>query len=160
MIQIGWMKKNRVLILVLACFFSCRQLDIFEKNTNIPGMQWKSNVAVSGTFMIQDTTVSYNLLIVIRHTDAYRYNNLWLKVGIQAPGDTLRLQRKEFELGNDARGWEGLGMSDIWELRKPLNNIPGRFKKPGLYHFSIYQDMREDPLPNILSAGLRIEKVK
>jgi len=32
------------------------------------------------------------------------------------------------------------------------------FKKPGNYTFAIEQIMREDPLKNILNAGLRIEK--
>jgi hypothetical protein len=49
-------------------------------------------------------------------------------------------------------------MNDIWEVRKLLNGKPRRFKKTGEYKFRIFQIMREDPLKNVMSAGLRVEK--
>ena len=79
---------------------------------------------------------------------------------MQTPGDSMRYQKQDLQLGNDANGWEGTGMNDIWEVRKLLNEEPRRFKKAGAYNFSIVQIMRENPLLHIMSAGLRLEKVK
>ena len=144
---------------VLACsFFSCRQLDVFEKNTPIPHYRWKSNFSAEGSFIINDTLVPYNIYIVLRHTDAYMYNNIWVNVGLKAPGDTMYFQRLNLVLGHDATGWEGTGMNDIWEDRKLINRQPRRFIKKGEYKFSIKQAMRDDPLPGIMSAGLRVVK--
>lgn len=143
----------------LACiFYSCRQIDLFEKNVSIPNYEWKSSFAANGTFVIEDTLSAYNLSIVLRHTDAYAYNNIWLSVGLQSPGDTLYFQKIDLALGSDAKGWEGTGMNDIWEVRKLLNGRPRRFKKKGEYHFRINHIMRNEPLANVMSAGLRVEK--
>ena len=137
---------------------SCKQIDIFEKSTVIPDYEWKSNFIISGSFKITDTISAYSIYLVLRHTDAYKYNNIWLNIGLQPPGDSLIKQKVDLKLGDDANGWEGNGMNDIWELRKLLNGEPRRFKKAGEYHFTIAQIMRDEPLLHVMSAGLRIEK--
>ena len=136
----------------------CKQIDVFEKNTAIPQNKWKGNFAAKGNFVITDTLAHYEISVVLRHTDAYRYNNIWLNIGLQSPGDSLFYQKVNLSLGNDADGWYGSGMNDIWEVRKKLTDKPMRFKKAGTYNFSIFQIMRDDPLPEVMSAGLRITK--
>jgi gliding motility-associated lipoprotein GldH len=137
---------------------SCGQVDIFEKNTSIPGYKWSTAFTATGSFDIKDTLSAYNIYIVLRHSDAYAYNNIWLNVGLQSPGDTMYTQKIDLSLGSNPGGWEGTGMNDIWEVRKLLNSKPSRFKKAGEYKFSIGQLMRDNPLPDVMSAGLRIEK--
>lgn len=136
----------------------CRQIDVYEMNTPIPKYKWQHSFAAPGTFIIKDTAASYNVSIVLRHTDAYAYNNIWLNVGLQSPGDSMYYQKIDLSLGNDAGGWEGAGMNDIWEVRKLLNSRSIRFKKAGTYHFRILHMMRDEPLENVMSAGLRVEK--
>ena len=153
----------RLLILPIAfCLLlnSCTQIDIFEKNTAIPKYEWQNNFTVTGKFRITDTVAAYSIYLVLRHTDAYQYNNIWLNIGLQPPGDSMHIQKIDLKLGDDANGWEGTGMNDIWEVRKLLNGEPQRFKRAGDYVFSISQIMRDNPLLHILSAGLRIEKKK
>ena len=149
-----------LIISVSTWLTACTRLDVFEKNVVIPKNQWPYSLQPAFDFSINDTTSSYNLYIVLRHTDAYRYNNIWLNVGTQSPGDSTRYQKFELQLGSDAKGWEGTGMDDIWELRKLITNGPVKFNKAGNYHFSVAQIMRENPLPNIMNIGIRVEKVK
>jgi gliding motility-associated lipoprotein GldH len=154
------MIKARFLLVAISCcllFTSCKQLDVFEKDTPIPQYLWADTFKPSFDFDITDTTVQYKLFIVIRHTDAYRYNNIWLNIGSKFPDEKLTNQKLELQLGNDATGWDGNGMDDIWEVRKPI--AKGNFKA-GKYTFTIGQIMRENPLPNIMSVGVRIEKVQ
>jgi gliding motility-associated lipoprotein GldH len=153
--------SKKISFLFAACciiLLACNHLDLFEKNTPIPGYEWKSDFAVNGSFSIADTTAAYILFIVLRHTDSYKYNNIWLNVGIQNPGDTMFYQKLDLQLGYDAGGWEGSGMNDIWEIRKPLNATPLRFIKPGNFNYSIRQIMRDNPLLHVMSIGLRVEK--
>ena len=96
----------------------------------------------------------------MRHTDAYKYNNVWLSFGSQAPGDTMHSQNLDITLGNDAKGWEGKGMDDIFEYRKNITPGPVPLKKAGTYTFTLSQIMRENPIDHILNVGVRIEKVK
>lgn len=145
-------------IIALVQLSSCRQVDVYEKNKVIPKMEWHQSFAAEGSFDITDTLATYSLGVVLRHTDAYDYNNIWLNVGLQAPGDTMMYQKIDLRLGSDAQGWEGAGMNDIWEVRKPLNAAPRRFIKAGTYQFKIFQVMRDEPLRNVMSAGLRVEK--
>jgi gliding motility-associated lipoprotein GldH len=159
------LKKYKVQFFCLSlvyCLFisSCTQIEIFEKNTTIPEYEWQQNFTATGDFIITDTVAAYSIYLVLRHTDAYQYNNIWLNVGLQPPGDSMHIQKINLVLGNDANGWEGSGMNDIWDLRKLLNGGPRRFKQPGKYCFSISQIMRDNPLLHIMSAGLRIEKQK
>ena len=143
---------------LILIFISCKQVNLFEKNTVIPDYQWQNEFIVKGNFNITDTLSLYNIFLVIRHTDAYKYNNIWLNIGFQAPVDSMHYQKINIQLATDISGWEGSGMNDIWELRKSLNDKPRPFKMAGAYHFSINQIMRDNPLSNIMSVGLRVEK--
>jgi gliding motility-associated lipoprotein GldH len=138
-------------------FNSCTQIKIFEKDTAIPNYQWQPGFAAKGDFVIAEPAASYNIYLVLRHTDAYKYNNIWLNLGLQPPGDSMHVKKVNLILGDDANGWDGTGMNDIWEVRKLMNS---QALKPGKYSFSISQIMRDNPLLHIMSVGLRIEKKK
>lgn len=152
------MKVRFLLLSIICCsvFCSCTKIDVFEKDTAIPQYQWADTFVPSFDFDITDTAAQYKLYIVLRHTDAYGYNNIWLNIGSRFPGTGVRYQKVELQLGNDADGWAGAGMDDIWEVRKPI--ATGVFKS-GKYTFSIGQIMRENPLPDIMSVGIRVEKL-
>jgi len=139
---------------------SCNTIDIYEKTAAIPGHAWKSSFKPSFSFTIKDTTVPYQLFIVLRHNEKYNYNNIYINLYVQFPGkDSIQKIQLPLTLANN-EGWLGSGMDDIYEHRIQLTQ-QGRdfyFKKPGNYTFSIEQIMREDPLQNVLDIGLRIEK--
>jgi gliding motility-associated lipoprotein GldH len=84
---------------------------------------------------------------------------VWLRIGLKTPSDSFNYQNINLVLATDAKGWEGTGMDDIYEVRKSISAAPFTFKSAGDYTFSIAQIMRENPLNNILNVGLRIEKV-
>ena len=160
--------KNCITIILLFtfCFLlftSCNKLNVFEKDNTIPQYEWQYSYAPTFQFAITDTTSNYYVYMVLRHTDAYRYNNIWLKIGLQQPADSMRFGQYEFNLADDKNGWHGTGMDDIWEVRELINNGPLEyftFKKQGNYKFSVAQAMRENPLKNVMDIGIRIEKVK
>ena len=156
-----YIKAAAMLLIVGISFTACRQLDIYEKNISIPNYQWKYNFVPGFDFEIKDTSSQYNIFIVLRHTDAYHYNNIWLKAtGTLQQKDTfLSAPNLEMQLGKDDKGWEGTGMDDIWEVRKPITS-PFQFKKAGLYHFTVAQIMRDNPLTNVMSVGVRVERVR
>ncbi len=151
---------NMAMAFFMMCIASCHKLDVYEKNTVMPVYAWSWSFKPEYNFEITDTVSSYNMMVVLRHTDAYAYNNIWINIGTKFPGDSMRYQRFDLQLGSDAHGWEGNGMDDIWELRKPITNGPVKFKKTGVYTFSLAQIMRQNPLEHVVSAGIRVEKVR
>ena len=143
---------------ICTCFFSCNTINVYEKNKTIKNNSWISRDIVKDSFQITDTISYYDMYVTLRHTDAYAYNNIWLNAGMQHPGDSMYFRKLNLTLGNDANGWKGTGMDDIWELREKINNTPFRFRKKGIYRFSIQQVMREDSLKGIMSVGMRLQK--
>ena len=155
-------RLSRVLLQSVICsflFISCTQVDLYEKTVAIPGHAWKSTFKPSFTFTIKDTQALYQPFIVLRHTDKYNFNNIYINLFVQLPnGDTVKRIQQDLTLADDLNGWKATGMDDIYEHRIPLGG-PEPFKK-GEFKFTLEQIMREDPLKNVLDAGIRIEKVK
>lgn len=156
-------KKNPLtkyffILLFLPVFFSCEKIDIYEKSATFKSHNWSSSHKPSFTFEITDTTSLYNIFLVLRHEDAYNYNNIWVNLTMKGPANTVNL-RREFVLANNRQGWLGNGMDDIIEHRIPFNSKPAPLAK-GIYTFTLQQDMREDPLEHVMNAGIRVEKVK
>ena len=133
---------------------------VFEKNIAIPKQQWESSFKPEINFTIKDTISLYNIYIVLRHTEAYNFNNIWIKAAVQEPGNpAVKTQQYDLTLATNEKGWLGSAMDDIYENRV-LIQPETKFKKPGDYHFSLEQIMREDPLKHILNIGIRVEKIK
>ncbi|MEJ0106658.1 MAG: gliding motility lipoprotein GldH [Bacteroidota bacterium] len=153
--------KN-ILLLILAGYtlqgiaFSCTTIDLYEKNVTIPKHSWSSSFKPEFTFTIADTSAIYQLFLVLRHTEKYNFNNIWINLYSQPPGDTIHKAKYELPLATNDKGWLGTGMDDIYEHRIPLTDPQPL--KAGNYKFVLEQIMREDPLENVLNVGLRVEK--
>jgi len=78
----------------------------------------------------------------------------------QPGADSTNTAKYDLTLATNEKGWLTSGMDDIYEHHLPLTPTGQDFyfKKAGNYTFTIEQIMREDPLENVLNAGLRIEK--
>ncbi len=151
--------RTLLFIGMLSAAVGCSPIDVFEKNVTLPKQQWYYDNQPSFTFNITDTISAYTIFIVLRHSDAYKYNNIWLRIGSVAPGDSIRYQNLDLQLATDAKGWEGIGMDDIFEVRKNITPGPVHFKSSGNYSFTVSQIMRENPLQHIFNVGVRVEKV-
>ncbi|HWB24115.1 MAG TPA: gliding motility lipoprotein GldH [Chitinophagaceae bacterium] len=151
------MKKGAIVFLLAAFYFGCDAVGVFEQTKAFPNHAWASADTLKFNFDITDTSSFYNVFVVLRHTDAYRYNNIYLNVTSINPGDTAITKRHNFVLAGNA-GWLGSSMDDIIEQRMAINSTPVKLNK-GSYVVILQQIMRDDPLPNILNAGVRIEKV-
>lgn len=149
-----------VVFLLLFMLTSCNSAGVFERNISIPSHKWDRAFKPEISFDISDTTSLYNIYITLRHTHAYKYSNIWLNVQFQLPGDTISRQRVNVLLATNDKGWLGTGMDDIWELRQLITPQPFRFSRSGKATFVLEQIMRDNPLPDLLNAGIRVEKVK
>lgn len=150
------MNKLFLLLLFFVVLTSCEPINIYEKTAKFPAHNWGSADTPSFTFEITDTAALYHIYFVLRHQDAYNYNNIWVNIAMQSPVDTITV-RREFILANSRQGWLGSGMDDIFEHRIPLNNKPAPLHR-GKYTFRLQQAMREDPLKHVLNAGIRVQK--
>ena len=135
---------------------SCGTVDLFEKTVNIPRHEWASAYKPSFDFQIADSQSTYKVFLILRHTEKYSFNNLFVNLYIKGPGqDTAQRIQRDLELGTNEKGWLGTAMDDLYEHRILLAE---QAFKPGAYRFTLEQLMREDPLKQVLNAGIRVEK--
>jgi gliding motility-associated lipoprotein GldH len=149
----GW-----IVVLLAAgsiCLHACTTIDLYEKTASFPRHEWSTAHQPSFTFSITDTAHPYQLFFVLRHTDAYHFKNIWVEIQVKEPDSTYTVSR-EFQLAA-ADKWLGEGMDDVYEHRVPFSKAPALLRK-GSYTFTLKQIMREEPLLNVLNAGIRIEK--
>ncbi len=151
-------KTGIFLFIVCLQLTACNSIGVFEKTVAFKKQEWPGSDKPSFSFTITDTTSFYNIYLVLRHTDAYSYNNIWMKFTRNGP-DTSYTQQVDLRLASNGMGWMGTGMDDIWEHRIPLIQSAARFRKSGNYEFTLEQVMRQDPLLHVLNAGIRVEKV-
>jgi gliding motility-associated lipoprotein GldH len=135
---------------------SCTTVDLYEKSVVIPNHAWQSNFKPSFTFVIKDTTQQYQLYLVLRHTEKYNFNNIYIKLKVQKEGGKSAESTWDVSLADQEQGWKASGMNDIYEHRTAIG-VPVYYEK-GTYTFTLEQIMREDPLQHVLNAGIRIEK--
>ncbi len=151
-----------VLLLSLLGLNSCMTSPYYQKSVTVPSYTWNYNFQPSFRFEISDTSSYYNLYFLIRHTDAYPYGNIWLNIYTKEPGEKVFQQsRIEIPLAETGGKWLGRGMNEIWEQRMPItrNDAAMIFKKKGTYEIKLEQNMRVNPLPEVLQVGLRVEKI-
>jgi gliding motility-associated lipoprotein GldH len=136
---------------------ACQTIPLSEQNTIHPDHQWNSTKPEKYLFNITDTNQLYKVVFVIRHHNAYHYKNIWIELTHSSTTEQAKRETFNLNLADDQKGWLGTGMDDIYDQRITVYSKPIKLKY-GLHTFTIKHAMREDPLQNILSTGIRIEK--
>ena len=138
---------------------SCRSIELYERQKNISEGKWERDEKLLYAIEIPDSAADYYIYASIRHTAIYPFRNIWIRMGLQVPGsDSISYQDFNIPLANTEQ-WLGAGMNDVYERRVRLFGEPVRFGRSGNAVFSLQHIMREDPLPGVLQAGIRIEPV-
>jgi gliding motility-associated lipoprotein GldH len=154
------MNKITLLLLLAITVAGCTTIDVFEKSNHFSNQQWASVDTPVINFSVTDTSSLYNIYLVLRHTDAYNYNNIWVNITTKTPQNTVLNQQLNVELAKNNKGWLGTGMDDIFEHRIRITRQAIALPAKGNYSFTLKQLMRQDPLQHVLNAGIRIEKAQ
>jgi gliding motility-associated lipoprotein GldH len=136
---------------------SCTDNAAFDDNKDIDPKGWSFHDKPKFDVKIEFPGV-YNVFINLRHTDDYRYSNIFLLMYVTAPGQKEAEKRRvEVKLAEHDGHWLGNGSGNLYS-RKVFVTDKIDFTKPGVYHFELEQNMRDEPLPEIADVGIRIEK--
>ena len=132
---------------------------LYETNTELPDKFWVADSVLAFDFEVTDSNIAYNLYINIRNTVSYPFENIYVTYYLK---DSL-----QNELGTDLVNYDlfdpktgqpyGDGLGDIFDHQFLLLKNH-RFDLAGVYTFELQQYMRMDTLPEILAAGIRVEK--
>lgn len=149
------------LFLLAGAISGCLPSPFYQKQEAIPNNAWNFNYRPLFKFEITDSTARYYPFIILQHTQAYPYSNMWVWLYIKTPGDSvIKKERLNLTLAAPDGRWLGRGLGAIYEERIPVNlGDSVHLKKTGTYEIAIEQNMRKNPLPEVMHVGLRVQKV-
>ncbi|MCF3111136.1 gliding motility lipoprotein GldH [Niabella sp. CC-SYL272] len=146
-----------LLIISTSVVFSCKQIEVRERVADIPRHEWKKKSPAIVELDITDSA-SYQLYLILRHTQQYRYNNLVASISVKdTAGHPVSTLRVNASLVTPSGKWGGSNIDDLYDHRIRLN-VPVVLKK-NRYRFTISQLMKDDPLLFMLNAGIGVEKI-
>ena len=145
----------------MALLVACEQDPnvVSKENTDIADGKWYVKNTPSFGFTITDASQPYDLYYTLRHSLTYPYYNLYLtRYLTDGRGKEIESRLDELILMDPKTGQpRGKGLGDLYDY-KVLIKKGYRFPRPGAYRLRIKQYMRQDPLPDIVSIGISVEK--
>jgi len=146
-----------LLFVSVSVVLSCRQVEVTERVADIPRHEWSQKTPAVVEIDIKDTA-TYELYLLVRHTQQYRFNNLVAKISIK---DTANHPLSSFKVNaslvNPSGKWAGNNIDDLYDHRIRLHTTVAL--KKNRYRFTISQLMKDDPLDFVLNAGIGIKKI-
>jgi len=137
-------------VLLTALLVSCSRGIVYSHMTPIPSGEWHMDSAMHFDYMITDTAAAYQVLVYVRHTERYPYQNMWLFVGDSMHCDTI-----EFYLADDRGQWLGERHHGFMEMPVLLEENY-RFPDTGRYHLDIKHGMRDSLLRGVTDVGVEV----
>lgn len=147
-------KSLFILIIVLLILNACQPTTVFSEfhTTSLQG--WHQDSVL--TYEAQtDSAKNYDILIVLRHTSQYPYQNIWLFVNTYDGVNLLQRDTIEANVADDYGRWLGSGINHYELPLLYLKNYQTLTTKPS---FTIQQGMRTEWLKGITNVGLVIQE--
>ncbi|MFN8285406.1 MAG: gliding motility lipoprotein GldH [Chitinophagales bacterium] len=144
-------------LLTLTLLTACDKARIIDENQPVTNYNWNYSDEKVFTTEIKDTAITYNLYVNVRHSFNFEWRNMWVNIETTFPDGKKFDKRVNLLLSEPDGHWFGDCLGDNCDIQIPIQEN-AYFPQPGKYVFKLRQDMRVNPLPNIKSMGMRIEK--
>ena len=140
------------LIVLTVLFASCRNDIVYSQFVPIPSEKWHVDSLAQFDYQIADKEVNYQMLVYVRHTERYPYQNMWLFLDNGTQRDTI-----EFYLADDRGRWLGDHHHGFIEM-PVLIEQNYHFADTGRYYMTIQHGMRDSLLRGVTDVGFEISK--
>jgi len=154
--------KMKKTVYLIPCFLflllaACEQESFYEVNKPIENRSWSYANKPTFDIHITDNTAKYDLYVHPRHTSEYKYANLFFLLHQKGPQLQDTAFRYEVKLAELDGRWIGKNAGNLYSneflIKKDIS-----FPDTGVYHFSLEQNMREEPLKYISDIGIKLVK--
>jgi gliding motility-associated lipoprotein GldH len=132
---------------------------LIDQNTVVTNRNWTYAGKFSYAVKIGDEKSLYNLYMNLRVTANYKYSNLFVLIADTEPDNKSKITRYELKLADKDGEWLGQGSGNLYSYQVSFRTNY-RFPSKGVYHFTIEQNMRDNPLHEVSDVGLRVEKAQ
>ncbi len=113
-----------VAVLLLACLSACgpRRATSAVFHALDARSGWNRTMPLVFEPQYADSTATYDLMLALRHTNAYRYANLSLVVDVMPAGSTKPAQRRaiDIKLADTGGNWIGAGFGSLYQTKVML----------------------------------------
>ncbi len=146
------MRKTLFCLLAAIALSACSGDIIYSHFHPMMPNEWHADSVVNFDYTIEDAGASYCMILYVRHTERYPYQNMWLFVENAGKTDTI-----EFYLADDRGRWLGDRHHGFIEM-PVLYEDAKQFTDTGVYRLSVRHGMREEELEGITDIGLEISR--
>ena len=134
---------------------SCGVHTQYSEFRTLPVAGWEADSALTYTFDAGAIESPCDILLCIRHTERYPYQNMWLFCSMDNDSTTILTDTLEFYLADDRGRWLGNGGLKLYEM-PVLFAENYQLPDSGLCTFTIRQGMRDASLRGVRDVGLII----
>lgn len=150
------MRQNFLLLFTfLLILAACGPKYAIKKTYNLPDNQWTYADSLRFEFDIQDTTTLYNLLLDVKHTTDFGFQNLYTRIHTQFPNGTRLSKPVSLELADQAGVWQGNCNSKTCTIEIPIQE-GAYFNQPGHYIITVEQFMRDSIINGVQDVTLKV----
>ena len=152
------MRNTARLLFIILIVSACGSSGFYEENYDLKTNSWAIEEVPEFTFYIEDTSKRYDMDVVIRYSNRYRFQNLYVtriledRRGRKLDSTLVNLQMFDEKTGRPL----GSGLGDIFTISEPILDSYG-FNKPDTFRLRVRQTMRPDTLKEVVSVGLLIK---
>lgn len=150
------MHKLSVLFIILLCLVACVPgHNDYSTFANIPAEGWDYREPVEFTPAITDSLAVGELVIALRHSNAYPYSNIWIEMRRFAPDSTLtHIDTLNITMADIYGRWYGTGLGTSYQI---TDTMPASIAIERGSRIHIRHIMRQDTLPAIEQVGILFE---
>ena len=151
---------NRIVYIVLCLpllLAGCDSNVVSSAHRNLPSDGWALTDTVCLSLQVDDTTQAYDFALLLRYTDQYTYQNLWLFVQTCDSLSPIQSDTIMAHLADDRGKWLGTRVGRYYTgyVIAERNIL---FPATGIYSFAIVQGMRDSVITGIADVGLELRK--
>jgi gliding motility-associated lipoprotein GldH len=128
---------------------------LFEKEYALKNTQWTYSDTLNFAFNITDTMAIYDIVLVVKHTPQYAFQNMYTNIYTQFPKGERLKQLLNIDLANNAGKWEGKCNSSECDFEVPIQP-DAFFNQTGQHVITLEQYMRAEALIGIKSISLKL----
>ncbi len=110
-----------IAVMVL-CVTACQRKPVMATSSfvNLPAAGWMASAPLSFTPAYGDSSVAYDLILAVRHSNGYRYRNLSLVADVIDDHATASRKTLDISLADEFGNWSGGGFGSLYQATVPL----------------------------------------
>lgn len=160
--RINKSEMKRLFYIALAAILSalcvgCSGRSVYSHYEPLPVSGWHADSAIVYDFAVADSSLTYDLVLNLRHTDLYPHQNFWVFADLYRDSLLLSSDTLDYYLADQRGRWLGNGFGGRRDMPM-LYKHQFLFPFGGNYRLSVRHGMRTTLLTGVSDLGLTIDK--